>query len=199
VSVGADPGRLPDASAPTERSVTSEPPNRPTLTDGTVTLRPGADSDLGSLVGIMSEPSILQWWVDPEPAEEIGGKLVGASYAVLLVIEFDGKVVGGIEFHEEESAQYKHAAIDMYLGTGFQGRGLGTRALRLLTDFLFDVRGHHRVTIDPAAANLRAIRCYEKVGFRPIGLLREYERGPDGTFHDGLFMDYLASDRAGAE
>ena len=34
--------------------------------------------------------------------------------------------------------------------------------------------------IDPAAANSRAIRCYGKVGFRPVGLMRQYERGPDG-------------------
>ena len=30
-----------------------------------------------------------------------------------------------------------------------------------------------------AAANHRAIRCYEKVGFRRVGVLRQYERGPD--------------------
>jgi len=45
--------------------------------------------------------------------------------------------------------------------------------------------------IDPAASNEPAIRCYAKVGFRPVGVMRQYERGPDGTFHDGLLMDLL--------
>lgn len=31
-------------------------------------------------------------------------------------------------------------------------------------------RGHHRLTIDFAAANTAAIRCYRKVGFKPVGL-----------------------------
>jgi aminoglycoside 6'-N-acetyltransferase len=47
------------------------------------------------------------------------------------------------------------------------------------------------VTIDPAAANTRAIAAYAKVGFRPVGVMRKYERGPDGTWHDGLLMDLL--------
>jgi hypothetical protein len=64
-------------------------------------------------------------------------------------------------------------------------------AVRLLARFLFEQRGHHRITIDPAAANEPAIRCYAKVGFRPVGVMRQYERGPDGTFHDGLLMDLL--------
>ncbi len=66
--------------------------------------------------------------------------------------------------------------------------------MRLLATFLFERRGHHRITIDPAAANQRAIRCYAKAGFRPVGLMRQYERGADGHFHDGLLMDLLRSD-----
>jgi len=55
-------------------------------------------------------------------------------------------------------------------------------------------RGHHRLTIDPAAENAAAIRCYEKVGFRSVGVLRNYEQGPDGTWHDGLLMELLADE-----
>jgi aminoglycoside 6'-N-acetyltransferase len=56
---------------------------------------------------------------------------------------------------------------------------------------LADERGHHRFTIDPSAQNDRAIKASERVGFKPVGLLRRYERGPDGSFHDGLLMDLL--------
>jgi aminoglycoside 6'-N-acetyltransferase len=42
-----------------------------------------------------------------------------------------------------------------------------------------------------------AIRCYSKVGFRPVGILRRSERGPDGSWHDGLLMDLLAEELAG--
>src|SRR5205085_1373934 len=100
----------------------------------------------------------------------------------------------GIEFWEELEPDYRHASIDVYLGDAWQGRGAGTEAVRVLADHLFTARGHHRLTIDPAAANHRAIRCYEKVGFRTVGVMREYERGADGTFHDGLLMDLLPAD-----
>jgi aminoglycoside 6'-N-acetyltransferase len=63
--------------------------------------------------------------------------------------------------------------------------------VRTLARWLFDVRGHHRITIDPAVANERAIRAYERVGFRRVGVMRRYERGADGTWHDGLLLDLL--------
>ena len=53
------------------------------------------------------------------------------------------------------------------------------------------------VFLDPAAANTAAIRAYAKVGFRPVGIMRRYERGADGRWHDALLMDLLAEDLAG--
>jgi aminoglycoside 6'-N-acetyltransferase len=53
------------------------------------------------------------------------------------------------------------------------------------------------LVIDPAADNEAAIRCYAAVGFRPVGVLRRYERDVDGAGrHDGLLMDLLAEDLA---
>ena len=49
-------------------------------------------------------------------------------------------------------------------------------------------------TCEATCADAAAIRCYEKVGFRPVGVLRRDERGPDGTWHDGLLMDLLAEE-----
>ena len=66
--------------------------------------------------------------------------------------------------------------------------------MRTLAHYLMDVRGHFRLTIDPAVSNARAIRSYEKVGFKPVGVMRQYERGADGTYHDGLLMDLVAGE-----
>jgi aminoglycoside 6'-N-acetyltransferase len=74
------------------------------------------------------------------------------------------------------------------------GQGLGADAVRTLARHLFDDVGHHRIEIDPAADNAAAIRCYEKVGFRPVGIMRGYERGPEGKWHDSLLMDLLAGE-----
>ncbi len=72
------------------------------------------------------------------------------------------------------------------------GRGLGQEAIRLVARHLFEDRGHHRIVIDPNAANARAIHAYEKVGFRPVGVLRDYEwHASQGGWSDGLLMDML--------
>lgn len=47
------------------------------------------------------------------------------------------------------------------------------------------------LTIDPAVDNAAAIRAYEKVGFRKVGVMREYWRSPDGTWRDCLLVDLL--------
>jgi aminoglycoside 6'-N-acetyltransferase len=171
-------------------------PSRPVLAGRTVTLRPGRPGDGGRLRAIMAEPSVSRWWGDPGPAEELEASLRSDGPTVLLVVEIDGEVAGGIQYDEEDDPQYRHAGIDIYLGSRFQGRGAGTEAVTLLAGFLFQARGHHRLTIDPAAANTPAIRCYKKAGFRPVGVMRAYERGADGRFHDGLLMDMLAVELA---
>ena len=186
-----DPGDVePAAQPPDTREM------RPNLVGSAgVSLRPGRMSDVAALCGILRDPEVVRWWGDPEEPSEVEAKLLGDSYAVLLVVEVDRQVAGGIEYWEENEPAYRHAGIDIYLSSNWQGRGVGTQAVSLLADFLFDVRDHRRLTIDPAVTNLRAIRSYEKVGFRRVGVMREYERAPDGTYHDGLLMDLLRSER----
>jgi aminoglycoside 6'-N-acetyltransferase len=85
--------------------------------------------------------------------------------------------------------------MDIALAPPWQGKGFG-EALRTLASYLFAERGHHRLVIDPAASNERAIATYSKVGFKPVGVMRRYERGSDGTWHDGLLMDLLREEFA---
>jgi aminoglycoside 6'-N-acetyltransferase len=133
---------------------------------------------------------------EPDPVTVIEEDLRGGS-SVLLVIEIDGQVAGGIQYHEENEPKYRHAGIDIYLARHYQGQGAGRDAVGMLASYLFEQRGHHRITIDPAVGNERAIRSYTKVGFRPVGVMRQYERGDDGRFHDGLLMDLLRDELAG--
>lgn len=156
-------------------------------------LRPGAPHDAAALHRIRCEPSVGRWWgVAYSSAAEIAAELRGEGDDVLFVIEVDGEVAGNIQYFEEDEPDYRHAGIDIYLAERFQGRGLGAEAIAVLAAYLIDERSHHRLTIDPAVANETAIRSYERVGFRPVGVMRQYERAPDGTWHDGLLMDLLA-------
>jgi aminoglycoside 6'-N-acetyltransferase len=93
-------------------------------------------------------------------------------YQISFVIEVDGALVGSLQVAEEDTPDYRHAGIDLFLAPEYQGRGLGPGAIHLIARHLLEVRGHHRLTIDPAAENLRAIHAYERVGFRPVGIMR---------------------------
>lgn len=171
-------------------------PVHPVLAGRRVRIRPGRPGDAGRLRAVLAEPSVSQWWGAPDPLSVIEDGLRGDDEGILLVIEIGGEVAGGIQYSAEDDPMYRHAGIDIYLGTRFQGQGAGTEAVALLARYLFSERGHHRITIDPAAGNERAIRSYAKVGFRPVGVMRQYERGPDGQFHDGLLMDLLREELA---
>jgi aminoglycoside 6'-N-acetyltransferase len=112
-------------------------------------------------------------------------------YAVMA----DGLVRGMVQYSEEDEPSYRHASIDIFLDPAVHGRGVGRDAIRTLARHLVMDRRHHRLVIDPAADNQAAIRCYAAVGFRPVGLMRRYERDVDGTgWHDGLLMDLLAEE-----
>lgn len=187
---GSDPGPV---AAPGAGSAGPAEPV-PTLHGDQVVLRPLRADDRLALVGVLSDPTVAEWW-DSRGAEVSASELLAVDPTVTaFAIEVDGELAGSIQYSEELEPDYRHAGIDIFMSSRFQGRGIGTDAVRTMARYLIDVRGHHRLTIDPAAANARAIHVYEKVGFKPVGVMRRYERGKDGTFHDGLLMDMLAGE-----
>jgi aminoglycoside 6'-N-acetyltransferase len=159
-----------------------------------VTLRPAAASDVPELARIRSTPEVLRWWRGGEDMAASVADDLAEEGTETFVIEHGGRVAGAIQWHEEDEPDYRHAGIDIYLDPAVHGRGLGADAIRTLARHLIDDRGHHRLVIDPAADNAAAIACYTKVGFRPVGVMRNYERGVDGTWHDGLLMDLVAEE-----
>ncbi len=158
-----------------------------------VTLRPIEEADRTPLRSILAEPGVARWWGTGSPEEAVAD-LYEPFPRPRSSSRWTAPWWAASRSPREDDPDYRHAGIDLFLATACQGRGLGPEALRLAARYLFEVRGHHRLTIDPAAANTRAIRAYERVGFRPVGVMRQYERGRDGTWHDGLLMDLLAGE-----
>ncbi len=157
-----------------------------------VTLVPFTPADADSVVAIILEPSVRAWW--PVESERALREEILDAACPAWTIRLGGAVAGWIQACEETWPGYRSVGVDIVIACAQQDRGLGTEALRLLIRFLLDECGHHRVTIDPAADNVRAVHVYEKVGFRPIGIARAYERRVDGTHRDALLMDLLAGE-----
>jgi aminoglycoside 6'-N-acetyltransferase len=169
--------------------VTDEPKAAGELAGALVVLRPVEGGDRQTLRAILADPEVRRWW-GPEDLDTAVADLYDDDAHGFAILS-GGEIVGYVQYAEEDEPDYRHAGIDIFLGPAGRGRGFGPDAVRTLARYLFEVRGHHRLTIDPAATNERAIGVYERVGFRRVGVMRSYERGQDGEFHDGLLMDML--------
>ena len=159
-----------------------------------VTLRPVVADDADGLAAILATPDVARWWPSYDLARVKAEYLVDGEDVRVWVILVDGRLVGLIQASEENEPEFRHASIDLFLDPAVHGQGLGPEAIRTVARHLIEERGHHRLTIDPAADNRQAIRAYEKVGFRPVGRLRRYQRFPDGSWRDGLLMELLAEE-----
>ena len=155
-------------------------------------LRSATTSDIHDLARIRATPEVVRWWRGGDDMAAAVAEDLAEEGTETFVIEHDGRVAGAIQWSAEDEPDYRHAGIDIYLDPALHRRGLGADAVRTLARHLIADHGHHRLVIDPAADNAAAIRCYSKVGFRPVGVMRRYERGVDGTWHDALLMDLLA-------
>ena len=164
----------------------------PELRGKRVTLRPVRLGDEPALARIFSDPSVAEWWGDSEKA--VRDAMATSDVETHYLIEVGDETVGMIQSYEETDEMYQYASIDIAVRSAWQGQGIGPESIRTLARHLVHDRGYHRLTIDPAAHNANAIRAYERVGFRPVGVMRKYERGPDGAWHDGLLMDMLAEE-----
>lgn len=157
------------------------------------TLRPVRPEDAETLADILADPEVARWWGRYD-ADRVRRDLIEADDTVVYAIEHEGEVIGSIQYVEELAPDYRHASLDVFLRSDWHGKGLGTDAVRTLTRHLVHDRGHHRLTIDPSVDNEKAIRTYKRVGFREVGVMRAYERNPDGHWQDCLLMDLLGRD-----
>ena len=164
------------------------------LSGRSVQLRSVTDDAVPELARIRATPEVYErWGGGSDPGAAVSDDVSDVDVHGLVVTHHD-RVLGWIQWSEEADPDYRHASIDVYLDPAVHGQGLGTDAVRTLARHLLTEHGYHRLVIDPAVDNAAAIRAYEKVGFKPVGVMRQYERGPDGTWHDGLLMDLLADE-----
>ena len=154
--------------------------------DAPVTLRPMTAQDLPMLHDWLNRPHLVQWWggeAERPSLEEVMAKYTPRVLASERVIPYIG-MLGDAPF------AYAQSYVALGCGGGWWegetdpgvrgidqsiadpqllGKGLGTKLVRTLVDTLFRDAAVSKIQTDPSPANLRAIRCYEKAGFRVVG------------------------------
>jgi aminoglycoside 6'-N-acetyltransferase len=160
-----------------------------------VLLRPVADDDFAVLVSQIAHPDVERWW-GPHSEADLRDALAapGRQIVSMWTIVLNDAIAGLMQATEEPEPNYRYVELDLFVEASRHGQGLGGEAIRVVLRHMFEQRGHHRAIIMPAVENERAIRSYERVGFKPVGVMRKADRGVDGRWRDSLVMDMLADE-----
>ena len=153
------------------------------MTPNIVTLRRMTEHDLGMLHEWLNRPHIVEWWGGDHPSlEDVRQHYRPRVLAEENVTPYIGLLDGepfayaqsyvalgsGDGWWEEETDPGVRGIDQSIADPTLLGKGLGMQLVRALVALLFTDQHVSRVQTDPAPQNLRAIRCYEKAGFRKV-------------------------------
>lgn len=124
--------------------------------------------------------------------------------AIKVILEYDSKPIGYGQIYELTDEDFSHYGYDsrngMVYGTDqfigepdYWNKGIGTEYLKLVLHFLRKEKHADAVVMDPHQDNVRAIKCYQKVGFQIIKSLPEHELH-EGRMKDCYLMEYRYND-----
>lgn len=166
-----------------------------------LTLRPLTGEDVSTIVAWRARPEVHQWYGGrPVTEDEILLRHIHSTEPVTrCIVETEGRPIGFVQFYEY-LRDWKPAiglgkneeawGIDLFIGEPeLHGVGIGSRLVGGIAAYLASEHGARRVVIDPHVGNTRAIRAYEKAGFRKVRILPSYER-LRGRWHDAWLMEW---------
>ena len=130
---------------------------------------------------------------DIEKEKEALKKLMAESISFAIVEKNTNKAIGNCSLFGT-SEVHRHGQFGIFIGDkSYWSQGIGTEATRLILDYGFNVLNLNNISLEVYAFNKRAIRCYEKVGFKLAGCRRNY-LFMAGKYHDVLIYDILAEE-----
>jgi RimJ/RimL family protein N-acetyltransferase len=169
----------------------------PVLVSQNLTLRPATVADVASRLALGAEPeeNLRLYGVQPDgtafgraEAERWVAALIEHPHAWIIEAS---SLLGLVRLDRVDLVDRRASLAIGLLRLEDQGRGIGTEAARRVLAYGFAELGLHRVSLRVLADNCRAIRSYEKCGFRVEGRERETVF-LDGTWHDDLIMGLLS-------
>jgi UDP-4-amino-4,6-dideoxy-N-acetyl-beta-L-altrosamine N-acetyltransferase len=172
------------------------------LVGSRVYLRPLEASDAERVAGWFNDPDVRRNLKTHRPmshaAEEKFIANIGSdgSEVVLAIVERESdEHIGVIGLHQID-ARSRHGMFGIAIGKkAAWGRGFGSDALATFVRHAFETLNLHRVWLQVYDTNPRAARCYEKVGFRREGVMRQHQY-LDGKYVDAIVMGLLREEWA---
>ena len=153
------------------------------LSDGVVSLRLLAESDLPGVIEAVGDPLIPRYTTVPDPYGErearqwqrssSQGIAAGTDLATVIVDADDGQLLGAVGLHGLGTASGRCSA-GYWLAATARGNGLATRALRLLCRYAFTELAVARIELWIEPENTASLAVAERVGFEREGLMRSF-------------------------
>ncbi|MBP2079541.1 GNAT family N-acetyltransferase [Oceanobacillus polygoni] len=162
-----------------------------------IMVRPLQENDNYLLVRWLSNPAVLEFYEGrdkPFDLEKVNKDFYNRHDGVdRCIVVYEVIAIGYIQFYQvnnktstihDYSQEEITYGMDQFIGEPeYWNKGIGTLLVLSMVDYLLEKKQAHRVIMDPQRTNLRAIRCYEKCGFKKIRVLPKHE------FHEGELRD----------
>ena len=158
-------------------------------------------------------PLYARWINDPETAHDVGSYLPFTAERETDWYEKEARSETNIPFTIYErtalrpigtvalmNVDYRNRRAEFGIGIGepdYRNKGYGTETTRLVLGYAFDVVGLHSIMLGVFEFNRRAMRAYEKAGFKEIGRRRQ-SYFANGRMWDEIWMDCLSSEFGGS-
>lgn len=165
---------------------------------GELSVRPLTEEDAGLLAAWLCDPRVLEFYEGrdhPHDLELVQERFYREdSETVRNIVSYGNRPIGYIQYYEidrEERELYGYAGtqerifgMDQFIGEpDCWNRGIGTMLIQAMASYLLGEMKADRIVMDPQAWNARALRVYEKCGFKKKKLLPQHE------WHEGAYRD----------
>ena len=175
------------------------------ISNDKISLRLLTEQDKDLLLKWLTDERILNFWEGKSSVFDLD-RVTEKYYSeedveiIRTIIEYDGKSIGYVQMYklnDELLNEYEYPVtdkvvygIDQFIGEPeYWNKGIGTKFMKLVLQYLTKEKNADIIILDPHADNPRAIRCYEKVGFKKIKFLPKHELH-DGEMVDCYLMEY---------
>jgi aminoglycoside 6'-N-acetyltransferase len=170
--------------------------------NGSLKVRKLEEKDRYLLAKWLSNPLVLAFYEGRDNAFDLD-KVKKVFYSSKddegkCMVEFGGNEIGYIQFYPLDDARKREYGyfneniygIDQFIGeVEYWNKGIGTLLVTSMVKYLMDHKKAVRVVMDPQTRNTRAIKCYEKCGFKKVRILPDHELH-EGKYHDCWLIEY---------
>lgn len=161
-----------------------------------ITLRTWKKSDQKRLASLANNENIAKFMMDSFPfpytekdAEEWISMCLEEENNLILAIELNGELVGGIGGHFKRDIQRYSAELGYWVGENYWGKGIVSKAIGTFCTYLFSNYKINRIYADVFSTNPASAIVLEKNAFVQEGHLKK------AAYKNGLFIDLLVYSR----